>query len=256
MAISPKPRHRQRRPTPLPDARNPLRTPCPVPTRMSRAGRRTIAISRKCGLHRAADRLATTWPGSRRRRALRHACGGRRGPSRCSRRSQPSSQRRMPSWSPRTGIPEMAQRQAFDAPWLRRGMMALLLPRGAPRPAETPSRPSWRRGARPAAYPPETRRHLAWRRGRRGRPPTASLGGEEVGDHGSNTVVREAASLGVEEVGGRGSNTVVREEAGREWCAARTAAMQSSALRRRGSGACAESCGAGAGWTERRANRL
>ena len=55
------------------------------------------------------------------------------------------------SRSPRTVVPNMVFRQAFDmpqstssggAPW--RGTMALLLSRGAPRPGETPSRPQRR----------------------------------------------------------------------------------------------------------------
>ena len=82
--------------------------------------------------------------------------------------------------------------------------------RGGPNPAtgqvRAPSRSVPRRCAR----------HLARRRGRGGRLPAASIGGEDVGgDRGG--------------AWDTGSNTVVCEGAGREGCAARMTAVQSSA---------------------------
>ena len=114
--------------------------------------------------------------------------------------------------------------------------MALMLPQGAPRPGETPSR-SQRRPCHP--------RHgqRVGQRGWRGfvvrrQPavgevaPAASLRGGDVGGR------LPAAPLGVEDVGDSrggawdaGSDTVVRKGMGREGCAARTAVMQSSAMR-------------------------
>ena len=66
------------------------------------------------------------------------------------------------------------------------------------------------------SVPRRCARHLARRRGRGGRLPAASLGGKDVGD-------------GRGGAWDTGSNTVVCEGAGREGCAARMTAVQSSA---------------------------